>query len=223
MERNEHSYENLLQQLELKKSTLPPDNEEIADDLLDIAQYLFSIQNFDEALDKCQQAHEIYKKKLEFDHPSIQASLLLIMTIYVEQGKFDKALEHSKEILKIRQKILQPDHPDLADILFRMGQFNLYLGNIDSSLECLFKAIEIQRKQPKTNIKQAEMYRFVGEAYSKKQKYSQALEYYEKALHIFKHALPENHQTLHDIKDAIGGVEEAKKKETSSSRICDIL
>ena len=223
MERNEHSYEKLLQQLELKKKTLPPDNVEIADDLLDIAMYLYSIQSFDEALVKCQQAHEIYKKKLKFDHPSIRASLMLIMTIYVEQDKFDKALEHSKELLNIKQKLLKPDHPDLADLLYRMGQFNLYLGNIDSSLEFFFQAIEIQKKQPKTNIKQAEMYQFVAIAYSKKQKYSKSLEYYQKALHIFKHALPENHQTIHNIKKAIGVVEEAKKKEKSSSKICNIL
>ncbi|MCI5194370.1 MAG: tetratricopeptide repeat protein [Candidatus Electrothrix sp. AU1_5] len=153
----------------------------------DLGQYQDALQKHEEAL---KLKLQVYPK----DHPNIATSLSNIGITLGELGRHEEALIKLEAALEMRQKVLPQDHPNIAASLNNIGAS---LGDLGRHEEALIKhkaALEIRQKVlPKDHPDIANSLAWIGSIQGYLGRHQEALEKYQVALDMQQRLLPQDH------------------------------
>ncbi len=204
-----------------------------------IAAIYYQLEQYEDALKKHQEALQIREIIYGANHAEVAISLNNIATIYRVQYKYEEALAHYQKALQIFENVYGPKNPEVAKVLNNIAVVYGALGKYEEALAHYQKALQIFEsiygpKNPEVitisnNIvtiynsinllKVAIHSENAAEIYRAQGKHEEALDHYQKALHIFEDIYGYNHMcvviSLHNIAvvyGAQGKLEEALKK-----------
>lgn len=178
-----------------------------------------SQKNYKEALTNYKKVLDILdREKLLDTYPEQSATLYNNMgIIYDNLKEFNDSLKYHLKALEMREKFLGKNHPDTASSYNNIGCLykklieEKYIANSDASLDYtltfLRKAMEIQERiLGKEHPDTANSYNNIGSLYYAEQDYHKALEYFEKALKIYKEKLGEGHSKTQKTQEWVDAI-----------------
>ena len=156
----------------------------------------------------------------------LATSLTQLADLYRDYGEDGQALENYQAALDILYK--SKDTSELFNVLAAVGGFYYSRHNTAKALEYYNKLIEICARQSKPYHNAGAAYKWIGMTYSDSNDYGNALENFEKSLHLFDSAR-DIYETA-DVLNEIGSVhnkqkhfEEAIRYHSRTVRIADSL
>ncbi|MCI5227219.1 MAG: tetratricopeptide repeat protein [Candidatus Electrothrix sp. AX2] len=186
----------------------------------DLGQYQDALQKYEEALKLNLQVYPP-------DHPNIAASLNSIGSTLGELGRHEEALKKQEAALEMMQKVLPKDHPNIATSLNNIGLILEKLGRHEEALKKEEAALEIRQKVlPPDHPDIAISLNNIGSTLGELGRHEEALKKQEAALEIRRKVLPKDHpniaSSLNNIGSTLGELgrqEEALKKKEAALEI----
>ena len=128
------------------------------------------------------------------DYGDGTTNLLAFGKLLWKMGKFAQAETYVLRLLKE----LPDNHPHISYCYRALGTFADDQGDSQSSLEWHLKAVDFMNKRPNHSDEalMAESYNSIGCIYDAQGQYDRALEFYEKAMHIWKRIYGDDHLNL---------------------------
>lgn len=137
----------LLQQaLELRRTTLRPDDPLLADHEYAFASLLRRLGEYDEARGHYQASLEIRERAFGPENPAVAASLTGLANIKLETGDYPGARPLYERCIRIIEKARGVEHPDLALYLSNLAMVHRAEGDYAGALPIVQRAVSIQEK-----------------------------------------------------------------------------
>jgi tetratricopeptide (TPR) repeat protein len=188
---------------EIKKS-ISLDEEKTDKYIALYSQILYTIGEYDKALEYYQKSLKIREKVYGKEHPKTAISYNNIGLVYDSKGEYNKALEYYQKSLKIREKVYGKEHPDTAESYNNIGSVYNSKGEYDKALEYYQKSLKICEKvYGKEHPSTATSYNNISILFYKMQKYQESYDYMQKAINIWEKVLPSNHPNLKNAKNGL--------------------
>lgn len=89
---------------------LPPEHEEIAVTMSNLAVVYKALGQLDKALPLYQESLDMTRRRLPPDHPEVATSVNNLGGLYLACGDYEQALELCLEALDMRRRVLDPNH-----------------------------------------------------------------------------------------------------------------
>ncbi|MDN5217182.1 CHAT domain-containing protein [Fulvivirgaceae bacterium BMA12] len=154
----------------------------------------------DLALDYFKKSLTIQKRTLGEKHANISMTFRFIGEVYFNAHQYDKALQAYKNALSLREEIFGEKHPEVAESYNDVAKINLLKGDTEAALENSQKAIvaniiDFQDRSPDSTpplqnyLKQNFLLtslKLKAEAFEKKFRITNNIEYLKKSLSTFK-------------------------------------
>lgn len=183
-----HALENFLKAIDKK------------DDSFDTGTIFYNIGNtylaqsdFTRALDSYLKAKPIKEKYLGKNHPDVVSLCKNIGLLYCQMGNSNKALEYLDDlldVLKVHEQILHSSDSSFATDYEAIGSLYLNLGDFGNAVRFYYKCLELLEKtNGATSVEAAQAYMNYGIVCYYKCEFGTSLEYFNKALDIFKKKL----------------------------------
>ncbi|MFA5814139.1 MAG: CHAT domain-containing tetratricopeptide repeat protein [Bacteroidales bacterium] len=150
----------------------------LADDLADLSSVLSNINSADRRADSVLfESLSIYKKIDSL--PAVAQVLNELGVLFNRRGDFRESLKYFMQSLQVKSKIPGLSKQEFIVVINNIGHCYKYLGNTDSALLYFSKAVDyaiLSGRNP------APYYANLGAYYGGKEEYTQAIEYFQRAL-----------------------------------------
>ena len=130
---------------EIKKS-ISLDEEKTDKYIALYSQILYTIGEYDKALEYYQKSLKIREKVYGKEHPDTAESYNNIGSVYNSKGEYDKALEYYQKSLKICEKVYGKEHPSTATSYNNISILFYKMQKYQDSYDYMQKAINILEK-----------------------------------------------------------------------------
>lgn len=180
--------------LRIRRAALGDQHEDVCELIACIGNVYKSMGDERTALKALRRAIEIRACMIKGTIPNQQQTKVLI-------GSYEDVLN------LLRTQLRVSDNPDeeqdeIASILLKMGHLHDTIGNFSRSDRCFDKSLEL-RYASNDNVKAGQVLNVKGISFAKRQKYTDAMSSFEKALQLRKAALGDTHidvaETLHNM------------------------
>lgn len=155
-------------------------------------------QQYDQGLQLLQNALNIYKQCLNENDVRLSPTYNNIGSIYHKQGLDEQAFEYHKKAYEIQRNSTEPNVNSISSYVGNIASVLIKLGRHEESLKYLLVDLHIKQKlyPNNDNTDLSSRYFNVAGAFHRVQKYTEALEHYEKCLKIELIHLPKTHPTV---------------------------
>ena len=184
----------LQQQLKVQQILFPPESEEIATTLHNLAAMYRSQGDTAQALPLYERSLAIREKVLGAEHPDVALSLNNLAELYRAQGDTAQALPLHECSLAIREKVLGAEHPDVAQSLNNLAMLYYDQGDTAQAQPLCERSLAIRKKVLGAEHPDvAQSLNNLALLYSDQGDTAQALPLFERAMSIAEKKLGDQH------------------------------
>lgn len=165
-------------------------NEHVLSSYITLSTCYFSLEQYEDALEMLRRVLPIYENLL--DNSKLHSGIYFrIAKIYIETGKYDMALDNINKSVEIANEIKE-NNMKVVTLLYNSlfkSKIHFYSNELDlasDETDSIMKEIEsINRTDNEYISLKADVNTLVGEIHLKKKNYSEAVNYFDKALKLY--------------------------------------
>lgn len=175
-----------------------------------IAQALFVISRYDEAMKVSEKAIKVSKADFPGNQIEEARAVTMLGSIYANKGQYDVALKYHNEALPTFIKEYGAHHLTVAKIYRNIMFVHYYAGALDLAMEYEQKALETYLKiHGKKHPAIAKSYTNIGLLYAAKNERGPALKYFGMAMEMYKSTNGETNPDIASLYNNIGTIYQA--------------
>lgn len=144
------------------------------------------MKQYDKAIEVLQNC--LTKKQLKYGADSLDSATVhySLSVAYRDSKKIELSINHGEKALSIRLLKLNENHPSIAQSYSSLGMTYLFFNEFDKAEEYLLRALEIRKKIfGEEHQRTARSYFRLGLCFEQTKRYSQSIENYKSAIHIW--------------------------------------
>jgi tetratricopeptide (TPR) repeat protein len=196
--------------LDLRRQLFGPDDERVADSLVDYAWTVTEQGRHEDAETHVRDALSIYHKKNSDPHRTVRA-LWSLQQFLMRQSRLSDAEETAKDALALAGNDADSDYAELPNILHALAEAKSNEGKYEEAEKFAQRAVALHRRlhsdhHPET----AYGLRSLAIALKGQQKFTEAEPPLREALTIFRRQFPEDHPNIRDTMDQLRTILEAR-------------
>ncbi len=135
------------QALRIGGEVLQPDDPQVIDSLIGLAQLLAVQNNFDDAESIFREALELRRSRLGNLHPDVAIDISNLAYALHGQGRFEEAEQAIREAMRLRSTLYGDNHWIVQKSYNNLAQVLIAQGRVDEAIPWIEKALEVGRAQ----------------------------------------------------------------------------
>ena len=196
----------------------------VANSLAGRAATLEALGRFDEAESQLIRARDLRRELFGHDHPYCARSARDLGTLYHGMGRFEESITFWEEALRIDREAVGDDHPDIDNDLYGLASVVYDMGDLDRAEELYLQLLERDTERYGDHPYVALDMGNLGNLYSSRGDFEQAIEWLEKSLEMQRHLLDDEDLEIATTLSNIGGVYQRwRKLDLAEAHIRDAL
>lgn len=192
--------------LKVQLSTIGQNHPDTISTQLEIAKVLMETDEIEEALTQLEHVFKVQKDLLGNEHPDLASTLHWVALCHARLDDENRAMNYFEKCYRMQRKVLNFDCPDVAATKSEIGILLLRQGKIDKAFHAFQDALRIRHELTEDHFQTGYSLYHLALYYTVKQKYTDAIECFDKALEVGVETFGSEHPFIADIHNGIGTV-----------------